>query len=347
MPPLIIGVRFAQAGKIYHFDSSAVPDIRTDEYVIVDTARGKHLGRVVRVYRKPPEHGNGDLRKVERRATPGDMTLYQTWRARQSEALAKCRARLAEMDVQGVKIVAAEFNYDGSRLAFLYTCEGEERVDLKDLRRAMQRLYPRSKVELRQIGPRDVAKIIGGMGACGLEKRCCSLFLTEFTPISIKMAKEQGISLTPSEITGMCGRLRCCLIYEFEQYVEARKHLPRRNKRVLTPHGPGKVVEVRPLRGTVVVQLENEEGTLHEFRRDDLEPWDELEALRRKAAAPCARCSEEETTAASPPDEATSPPSDRHPTPPPKETKGEENKKREKPRRRRGRRRPSRSRKKR
>ncbi len=99
----------------------------------------------------------------------------------------------------------------------------------------MQRIYPRSQVEMRQIGPRDVAKLLGGMGACGIENRCCSMFLTEFSPISIKMAKEQGISLTPTEITGMCGRLRCCLIYEYEQYVEARKNLPKRNKRVVTP----------------------------------------------------------------------------------------------------------------
>ncbi|RME87895.1 MAG: stage 0 sporulation protein [Anaerolineae bacterium] len=335
MQPLIIGVRFSQAGKIYHFDSSAVPDVREDEYVIVDTARGEHLGRVVRVYREPPERENGDLRKVERRATPRDLTLYQTWRARQQEALERCRARLAEMGIEGVKIIAAEFNYNGSRLAFLYSCEGEERVDLKDLRRAMQRMYPRSKVELRQIGPRDIAKIIGGMGACGMEKRCCSLFLTEFTPISIKMAKEQGISLTPSEITGMCGRLRCCLIYEFEQYVEARKHLPKRNKRVITPHGPGKVVEVRPLRGTVVVQLDSEEKTLYEFHREDLEPWDELEALRRKAAAPCAQCEEREVTH---PPEETPPSTAAEEQPPP-------SKKTSKKPRRRGRRKSSRSRK--
>jgi cell fate regulator YaaT (PSP1 superfamily) len=144
---------------------------------------------------------------------------------------------------------------------------------------------------MRQIGPRDVAKIIGGMGACGLETRCCSQFLTDFSPISIKMAKEQGISLTPNEITGMCGRLRCCLIYEYDQYVEARKNLPKRNKRVVTPRGEGKVVDVLPMNNKVIVLLEGEEGKRFTeiFDLEELQPWDELEALRRKSQAPCDR----------------------------------------------------------
>ena len=119
----------------------------------------------------------------------------------------------------------------------------------------MQKMFAPSQVEMRQIGPRDVAKLLCGMGACGLEMRCCCAFLTEFSSISIRMAKEQGISLTPSEITGMCGRLRCCLIYEYDQYVDARKSLPKRNKRVQTPQGEGKVVDVVPLREAVLVEL--------------------------------------------------------------------------------------------
>ncbi len=124
----------------------------------------------------------------------------------------------------------------------------------------MQKQHPKSQVEMRQIGPRDMAKILGGMGACGMENRCCSKFLTEFSPISIKMAKEQGISLTPQEITGMCGRLRCCLVYEYEQYSEARKELPKRNKRVVTPLGEGKVVEVNPLQMTIRVEIQDLDG---------------------------------------------------------------------------------------
>ena len=203
----------------------------------------------------------------------------------------ECRARASELKLNGVKIVAAEYNYDGSRLTFLFSTESEERVDLKSLKKDMNRKFPKSKVEMRQIGPRDVAKIIGGMGACGLETRCCSKFLTDFSPISIKMAKEQGISLTPSEITGMCGRLRCCLLYEYEQYVAARKQLPKRNKRVVTPNGEGKVVDVAPLSGMVTVKFEGDGGrpSHQTFHRDDIEPWDELEALRRKSEAPCDR----------------------------------------------------------
>jgi cell fate regulator YaaT (PSP1 superfamily) len=222
MQPNIIGVRFTRIGKIYHFDSTPLPDIQTGEHVIVDTARGKHLGEVVQVLPEPPAQPDGGWKTVERRATPRDLLLQQSWQAKQTEAMINCRARAAEIKLHGIKIVAAEYNFDGSRLALLFSTESEDKPDLKSLRKDMQNMYPACQVELRQIGPRDVAKLLGGMGACGLETRCCSQFLTDFSPISIKMAKEQGISLTPTEITGMCGRLRCCLVYEYEQYVAAR-----------------------------------------------------------------------------------------------------------------------------
>jgi len=132
----------------------------------------------------------------------------------------------------------------------------------------MQKTYAPAMVDLRQIGPRDVAKLICGMGACGLETRCCCKFLTDFSSISIRMAKEQGISLTPTEITGMCGRLRCCLIYEYQQYVDARQQLPKRNKRVMTPKGEGRVVDIIPLQGKVLVEVQ-ELGVL-EFLKDEI-----------------------------------------------------------------------------
>ncbi len=289
----IIGVRFSPIGKIYHFDSTQVPNIQLGERVIVDTARGRHLGEVVQFLPQKPSPPEGGWKFVERRATPRDLLLQQTWQAKQTEAMINCRARAAELGLQQLKIVAAEYNYDGSRLTFMYSTETDEKAELKSLKKDMQDLYPKTHIEVRQIGPRDVAKLLGGMGACGLETRCCSKFLTEFSPISIKMAKEQGISLTPSEITGMCGRLRCCLIYEFEQYVEARKQLPKRNKRVITPRGEGKVLDVLPMENKVMVLLdaESEEGRqiMTTFERDDLQPWDELEALRRKSQAPCDR----------------------------------------------------------
>jgi cell fate regulator YaaT (PSP1 superfamily) len=289
----IIGVRFSPIGKIYHFDSTQVANIKLGERVIVDTARGRHLGEVVQFLPEKPSAPEGGWKYVERRATPRDLLLQQTWQAKQTEAMINCRARAAELALQQLKIVAAEYNYDGSRLTFMYSTETDEKTDLKSLKKDMQDLYPKTHIEVRQIGPRDVAKLLGGMGACGLETRCCSKFLTEFSPISIKMAKEQGISLTPSEITGMCGRLRCCLIYEFEQYVEARKQLPKRNKRVITPRGEGKVLDVLPMENKVMVLLdaESEEGRqiMAIFERDDLQPWDELEALRRKSQEPCDR----------------------------------------------------------
>jgi len=287
----IIGVRFTKIGKIYHFDSSALPDVKQGDHVIVDTSRGKHLGEVIQVLQETPPQPEGGWKSVERRATPRDLLLQQSWQTKQTEAMINCRARASEINLRDVKIVTAEYNYDGSRLSFLFSTESEDKADLKSLKKDMSQLYPNAHVEMRQIGPRDVAKFLGGMGACGIETRCCSKFLTDFSPISIKMAKEQGISLTPNEITGMCGRLRCCLIYEYEQYVEARKTLPKRNKRVVTPKGEGKVIDVLPMSEKIVVLIES--GTDRPqhmtFSREEVEPWDELEALRRKSQEPCDR----------------------------------------------------------
>jgi cell fate regulator YaaT (PSP1 superfamily) len=287
----IIGVRFTKIGKIYHFDAAPVGEVSTGEHVIVDTSRGRHLGEVVQILDEPPSRPGNGWKRVDRRATPRDLLLRQSWQSKQTEAMISCRARAAELGLTTIKVIAAEYNFDGSRLVLMYHTDSDEKPDLKSLRKDMQKTYPSTQVELRQIGPRDVAKILGGMGACGLETRCCSKFLTEFSPISIKMAKEQGISLTPTEITGMCGRLRCCLIYEFEQYVEARKHLPKRNKRVVTPRGEGKVVDVIPLSQRVMVLMDSEEGKhiVMTFERDELQPWEELQALKRKSAAPCDR----------------------------------------------------------
>jgi cell fate regulator YaaT (PSP1 superfamily) len=283
--PFVVGIRFQKVGKIYHFDARKFRDLRAGDFAVVETSRGKQLGEIVQVIDDPSKPPRGTWKPIKRKATPRDLLLRQLWQRKELEAMINCRAKAAEMNIKGVKIVAAEFTFDGKRLSFLYSTETEEKVDLRSLRKAIQRTYQSSRVELRQIGPRDVAKIIGGMGACGLESRCCSIFLTEFSPISIKMAKEQGISLTPSEITGMCGRLRCCLIYEYGQYVEARKQLPKRNKRVITPQGEGKVVVTYPLKDSVLVDVEG--VGREEFGRLEIQPWDELEELRRKSEAPC------------------------------------------------------------
>jgi cell fate regulator YaaT (PSP1 superfamily) len=291
MQPLIVGVRFAQIGKVYHFDASATPQIKSGDRVVVETSRGKQLGEVTQLIENPVST-QGGWKPIERIATPRDLVLHRAWAQKEIQAIITCRERAAQIRLAGIKIVAAEYSFDGSRLSFMYTTESEEKADLKSLRRDMQKQFQPAQVEMRQIGPRDVAKMLGGLGACGMDKRCCAMFLAEFSPISIKMAKEQGISLTPQEITGMCGRLRCCLVYEYEQYAAARKELPKRNKRVVTPLGEGKVLDVSPLLLTVRVALPDVGA--REFSRDEIQPWDELEALRRKSAQPCQNCPEKE-----------------------------------------------------
>lgn len=284
----LAGVRFQEGAKVYFFTVGDVPDVKVGDYVIVSTSRGREMGRVTHFPDDPGVRSEEGSKPIERAATPTEIVEARMWQRRELEAMIECRAKAAEIGLKGVvKIVRAEYAYDGSRLVFLYSTDGDEKVDLGELRKAMQAMYPSSRVDARQIGPRDVAKILGGMGACGLEERCCSMFLSEFSPISIKMAKAQGISLNPQEITGMCGRLRCCLVYEYEQYVEARKTLPKKNKRVVTPMGEGKVLEVFPLKQAVLVELG--EGKRAEFLKHELQPFDELKALQTKAQGPCDR----------------------------------------------------------
>lgn len=282
----VVAIRFQPLGKLYHFNSAGVRDLRPGDYVLVSTRRGREMGEVVTFV--DPSKRRNKLKPIERRATAQELVLRRMWQRKELETMIDCRAKASEIGMEGVKIAKAEYSYDGSRVTFLYNYEGEERLDLNELRNSMQRAMKQSRVDFRQIGPRDVAKIIGGMGACGLDQRCCSMFLSEFSPISIKMAKAQGISLNPQEITGMCGRLRCCLVYEYEQYAEARKHLPKVKKRVVTPLGEGKVVEVLPLRQAVIVALA-EDNRRVEFLKHEIEPFDELKALEGKAGSPCDR----------------------------------------------------------
>jgi cell fate regulator YaaT (PSP1 superfamily) len=285
--PRIVGIRFQELGKLYHFDASSIPDLQVGDQVLVSTSRGREMGEVAGFVDHPPAPPEGSWKAVERRATAQELVGRRLWQRRELEAMIECRAKASELGMRHVKIAKAEFSYDGARLTFLFSGEGEERVDVRDLRREMTRLYHPAEIDFRQVGPRDVARILGGMGACGLEERCCSKFLTEFSPVSIKMAKAQGISLNPQEITGMCGRLRCCLVYEYEQYVEARKTMPKRNKRVITPAGEGRVTEVLALKQAVIVALDD--GKRAEFYLHELQPYDELKALQAKAMAPCGK----------------------------------------------------------
>ncbi len=283
--PIVVGVRFSKVGKIYHFDGTQLPEIKTGDHVVVETSRGWQLGQVAQVPVDQLDSPGEALKPIDRVATPRDLVTRQVWRSKEEDVITTCRKRVSEINIGGVKVLAAEYSFDGSRLAIMYSSENEEKTNLKSLRQDMQRAFNPAQVELRQIGPRDVAKMLGGMGACGLETRCCTKFLTDFSSISIRMAKEQGISLTPSEITGMCGRLRCCLIYEYEQYRAARQGMPKRNKRVITPLGEGRVVDYVPLREAVIVEIP--EVGEKEFSKDDLQPLEELEAFKKKAETPC------------------------------------------------------------
>ena len=283
----IFAVRFQALGKLYHFKTVNGDQLMAGDFVIVPTSRGREMGEVVGLVQDPGAPPEGGWKSIERLAAPNELVMRRMWQKRELEAMIDCRAKASEIGLRAVKIAKAEYSYDGSRLTFLYHTETDEKVDLQQLQRAMARVYRRTRTEMRQIGPRDVAKILGGMGACGIEERCCSRFLSEFSPISIKMAKAQGISLNPQEITGMCGRLRCCLVYEYEQYAEARKRLPKRNKRVMTPLGVGRVFDVLPLKEAVLVGFED--GKRAEFLKHEIQPYDELRALQEKASAPCDR----------------------------------------------------------
>ena len=203
----IVGLRFQPIGKIYHFDASNFSDIQTGDYVVVETSRGTQLGKIVQFVENTDRITVGGIKSIVRIATPQDLLIRQQWEKRELEAIDTCRVKAAELGFSDIKIVSAEFSLDGSRLLFVYSSDEGEKTDLKSLKRNMQRNYQQSHVEMHLVGPRDVAKAMGGMGACGLECRCCTAFITEFSPISIKMAKEQGISLTPTEIK-ICNMIR-------------------------------------------------------------------------------------------------------------------------------------------
>jgi len=281
----IIAVRFQKIGKLYHFDCADFPNLEPSDHVIVETVRGRQLGQAIGFV--APEKAVSDYKPISRIATPRDLVMKQLWDSKAIEALIICREKASQIGgYEMCKFIEAQYNYDGSQLTILFSAEeSRDRVNINRLRTALGNSYNQARVELRQIGARDVAKALGGVGACGIP-RCCSTFLTDFSPVSIKMAKAQGISLNPSEITGMCGRLRCCLIYEYDQYVQARKALPKRNKMVGTPHGQGKVIDVHPLQDAVTVLVED---MRYIVQREQIEPIEELNALQQKAQAGCSK----------------------------------------------------------
>ncbi len=250
----IVGIRFKPVSKIYYFDPTGFEDLQAGDYVIVETTRGREAGQVVIPPREVPEEKVvTPLKDILRRAEPWDLVQMEHYRSLEPRALEICRRKVAECGLP-MKIIKAQFNFDGSHLVFYFVAEN--RVDFRELVRDLAKTFD-TKVELRQIGVRDEAKLMGGLGRCG-RPLCCTSFLTEFTPVSIKMAKLQDLPLSPTEISGLCGRLLCCLTYENEYYAEVKEKLPQIGEKVNTPYGPGKVTGVNVLKETVNVELESE-----------------------------------------------------------------------------------------
>ena len=248
----VIGVRFQEAGKIYHFLNTAAPDLNAGDFVVVETSRGVEMGWTATIRGDADRSEEHSLKPIRRKATTQDLLLRERYRQLEKDVLKQARMAAVEQGIR-MKFAKAEYAFDGSRLTFYYGSEGE--VELNRLQRELGRRLD-TRVEFRQVGPRDVAKMMGGSGACGLSVRCCSAFLTDFQPISIRMAKAQDLPLVPTEIAGMCGRLRCCLAYEYEFYKDARKGLPKLGKWIQGQEVSGKVVDRNIPKQTVTIQTE-------------------------------------------------------------------------------------------
>ena len=265
----IIGVRFTKVGKLYHFNAGDETDIQSGDYVLVETSRGIQIGKTIGFIENPPLPPKGEWKEIMRKATPQDLLVNEKNKLDQIKYLIRLREILHEKNLHVAKIVDVDMSFDQKKLTVIYSTEEDEDVDLSSVIRKFRQENTKFAVDITRTGPRDAAKMIGGIGPCGVVERCCSRFLSEFSPISIKMAKNQGISLDPAEITGMCGRLRCCLVYENEAYVEGLKGMPKMRKIVNTPLGKGKVIDRDPLRGVVTTVLLSE-STYHTFSSDEL-----------------------------------------------------------------------------
>ena len=248
----IVGIRFRPAGRIYYFDPQG-QTYTTGQYVIVETVRGTEAGRVVLAAKKLAESDLTDpLKPVLRLASEDELRVMLSFKSKEKDALVQCARHVAEHNLP-MKLVEAEYTFDGSRLTFYFTAD--ERVDFRALVRDLAATF-RTRIELRQIGARDQAKLQGGVGMCG-KTLCCSSWITDFGVVSIKMAKEQDLPLNPSKISGVCGRLLCCLSYENDNYVQAKQIMPQVGTMLNTPSGPGKVVSLNVPKEYVEVMLES------------------------------------------------------------------------------------------
>lgn len=260
----VVGVRFKKAGKIYYFTPEEI-DVQKGELVIVETARGIEFGKVV-IGKKVV--GDKDvvlpLKKVLRIANNKDKLVVEENKASAKEAFDVCIEKINEHQLD-MKLVDVEYTFDRNKVLFYFTADG--RIDFRDLVKDLAAIF-RTRIELRQIGVRDEAKMLGGIGPCG-RVLCCSSFLGDFEPVSIKMAKDQSLSLNPTKISGLCGRLMCCLKYENDHYETAKQELPDIGKNLHTGNGKGRVVGLNILEQLVQVELE-QEGRVVEYTIDEL-----------------------------------------------------------------------------
>ncbi len=246
----IVGIQLQKNGKIYYFDRNG-HEIKPGDFVIADTSRGMDLGEVVIGAREVEEaSAPASLKKIIRPATSQDIQHCTENRAREKEAYQICQKKIAEHQLD-MKLVSVEYAFDNSKILFYFTANG--RVDFRSLVKDLASVF-KMRIELRQIGVRDEARMLGGLGACG-RPICCGTFLDEFQPVSIKMAKEQNLSLNPTKISGVCGRLMCCLKYEQDHYEQTRKKMPRVGREVSTPDGSGTVTELNIVKETVRVRI--------------------------------------------------------------------------------------------
>lgn len=257
--PVVVGVSFRPVTKVYYFDPGALLDLAINDYVVVETSLGQEVGQIAWQPRAVGESAlTSELKPVVRRATAHDLVERDRFRRQEAEALRVSRAKAADNRLP-ITVVSAEYSYDGSRLVVSFTAEG--RIDFRDLVRDLARIF-NTRIEMKQIGVRDQAKVLDGVGKCG-RQLCCSAWLRDFAPVTIKMAKQQNLPLNPPEISGVCGRLLCCLSYEVDVYDEARKQLPKVGAAVTTPAGEGRVRRVQPLSETITVRLDD--GPVQDF----------------------------------------------------------------------------------
>ncbi len=264
----VVGVRFRKAGKVYFFDPLQF-DIKQGDNVIVETARGVEFGKVVMGVRDVPEEKvTLPLKPVLRMATEEDAKVQEANALKEREAFKVCLEKIRKHNLE-MKLIDSEYTFDNNKLLFYFTADG--RVDFRELVKDLASVF-KTRIELRQIGVRDETKILGGIGVCG-RALCCHTYLSDFIPVSIKMAKEQNLSLNPTKISGVCGRLMCCLKNEEEAYEELNSHLPSIGEYVTTPDGlRGEVQSTSVLKQLVkvVVTLDNDEKEIREYKATEL-----------------------------------------------------------------------------